>query len=66
MKLVPVFKSRDMTAAIAFYTGVLDFELEQLYTSAADPVVDLTNGDGIPRASGADRPDLGNQGVLCN
>jgi uncharacterized glyoxalase superfamily protein PhnB len=42
MKMIPVFKVRDITAALKHYTEVLDFSL-------ADPdetnVIDLVNGD---------------------
>ena len=43
MKIVPLFKCRDMQKAIAFYTGILDFELKYKEASANDLVVDLVN-----------------------
>jgi len=39
MKIVPLFKVKDMKRAIAHYTGVLDFELK--YPHESDGVVDL-------------------------
>lgn len=41
MKIVPLFKVRDMTKAIAHYTSVLDFELK--YPDEDEGVVDLVN-----------------------
>jgi catechol 2,3-dioxygenase-like lactoylglutathione lyase family enzyme len=44
MKIVPLFKCRNIKDAIAFYTGILDFELK--YPGApTDWVVDLINGE---------------------
>ena len=45
MKMVPLFKCRDMKKAIAFYTGILDFELKYPDELENDGVVDLVNGD---------------------
>ncbi len=47
MKMIPLLKCSNMKEAIAFYTGVLDFELNDKHASAADPVVDLVNGDAV-------------------
>lgn len=44
MKIVPLFKCRDMKEAVDFYTGILDFTLK--YPDAADDgVTDLVKGD---------------------
>ena len=45
MKIVPLFKVRNMRAAIAHYTEVLDFEMTDANDSADSCVVDLGNGD---------------------
>lgn len=45
MKMIPLLKCRDMTDAIAFYTGILDFKLKYENTSCEDCVVDLVNED---------------------
>jgi catechol 2,3-dioxygenase-like lactoylglutathione lyase family enzyme len=45
MKMIPLFRCSSMKAAIAFYTGVLDFELTEPEASANDWVVLLKNGD---------------------
>ncbi|GAB3945465.1 hypothetical protein GCM10028805_14590 [Spirosoma harenae] len=45
MKLIPLFKCRNMAQAITFYTTVLDFELKYSQTSSDDWVVDLINGE---------------------
>ena len=45
MKMIPLFRCRNMQAAIAFYTGILDFELKEPGASANDWVVLLKNGD---------------------
>ena len=45
MKMIPIFRCRDMKEAIAFYTGILDFELKEPGASANDWVVALKNGD---------------------
>lgn len=44
MKLIPLFKCRDMAEAVTFYTNVLDFTLKYAQTSVNDWVVDLVNG----------------------
>ncbi len=44
MKMVPIFKVRNMPQAIAFYTGVLDFQLKYPGTPETDWVIDLING----------------------
>src|ERR1700744_523211 len=46
MKIVPVFKCRNMREALSFYTGVLDFKLKYKESSADDWVIDLVN-DGV-------------------
>jgi catechol 2,3-dioxygenase-like lactoylglutathione lyase family enzyme len=43
MKMIPLFKCRNMKDAIAFYTGILDFKLKYKEASADDWVVDLVN-----------------------
>lgn len=45
MKMVPLFRCRDMKKAIDFYTRILDFELKEPGASAEDWVVVLANGD---------------------
>ena len=45
MKIVPLFKVRNMQAALVHYTEVLDFELTDPNDSAESGVVDLANGD---------------------
>jgi len=45
MKLVPLFKVRDMRKAIAFYTEVLDFTLKYPQASPEDGVVTVVHGD---------------------
>jgi uncharacterized glyoxalase superfamily protein PhnB len=45
MKMIPLFKVRNMKGAIDFYTKVLDFELKYADAKAADWVVDLVNGE---------------------
>lgn len=44
MKIVPLFKVRNMTEALDFYMGILDFQLKYPEASAADWVVDLKYG----------------------
>jgi uncharacterized glyoxalase superfamily protein PhnB len=44
MKIVPLFKVRNMRAALVHYTGVLDFEMTDPDDTADSPVVDLRNG----------------------
>ena len=41
MKMIPLFKVRNMKDAIAFYTGILDFELKYPEAAAEDGVIDL-------------------------
>lgn len=43
MKLIPVFQCRDLARSIAFYTEVLDFELED--PADTSPVRNLVHGD---------------------
>lgn len=45
MKMIPIFRCRNMKDAIAFYTGILDFEMGEPGASADDWVVALKNGD---------------------
>ena len=45
MKIVPVFKVRDMRAALVHYTQVLDFVMTDPEDTADSFVVDLGNGD---------------------
>lgn len=45
MKMVPLFRCLNMKEAIAFYTGILDFELKEPGASSNDWVVALINGD---------------------
>ena len=45
MKMVPIFRIRDMKDAISFYTRILDFELKEPGASSNDWVVALINGD---------------------
>ena len=44
MRIVPIFKCRDMAKAISFYTGILDFKLKYpAEASMNDWVIDLIN-----------------------
>ena len=45
MKIIPLLRCKNMKEAIAFYTGILDFELKYPAASPEDWVVDLVNGD---------------------
>jgi uncharacterized glyoxalase superfamily protein PhnB len=45
MKMIPIFRCRNMRDAISFYTNILDFELKEPGASAEDWVVALINGD---------------------
>ena len=46
MKMIPLFKCRNMKEAIHFYTVILDFELKfPDEATAEDWVIDLVNGD---------------------
>ena len=43
MKIVPLFKCRNMRQALDFYTGVLDFRTKYQEAGPNDVVVDLVN-----------------------
>lgn len=45
MKMVPIFRCRNMKEAIAFYTGILDFEMAEPGATPDDWVVLLKNED---------------------
>jgi len=45
MKMIPLFKCLDMKVAVAFYTGILDFEFKYIDANDNDSVVDLINED---------------------
>jgi catechol 2,3-dioxygenase-like lactoylglutathione lyase family enzyme len=45
MKMIALFKCRNMKDAIAFYTGILDFKMKYKEASVDDWVVDLMNED---------------------
>lgn len=45
MKMIPLFKCRNMVEALDFYTSTLDFRLKYADASADDLVVDLVNED---------------------
>jgi catechol 2,3-dioxygenase-like lactoylglutathione lyase family enzyme len=45
MKVIPILRCLNMEEAIAFYTGILDFELKYSEASSDNWVVDLINGD---------------------
>lgn len=45
MKMIPLFRCTDMKKALAFYTGILDFEMSEPNASAEDWVVALKNED---------------------
>ena len=45
MKMIPIFRCRNMKEAISFYTGILDFELKDPDALPDDWVVALKNGD---------------------
>src|SRR5690348_17293370 len=45
IKMIPLFRVASMKSAIAFYTGVLDFELAEQDASSEDWVVLLKNGE---------------------
>jgi catechol 2,3-dioxygenase-like lactoylglutathione lyase family enzyme len=45
MKMIPLFKCKNMKDALSFYTGILDFKLKYADASANDWVVDLINGE---------------------
>ena len=43
MKIIPLFKCRNMKNALGFYTGILDFRLKYAEASVNDWVIDLIN-----------------------
>lgn len=45
MKMIPIFRCSDMKKSIAFYTGILDFELKDSDASPEDWVVVLKQGE---------------------
>lgn len=45
MKMIPIFRCRNMKDALFFYTNILDFELSEQNASADDWVVALKNGE---------------------
>jgi catechol 2,3-dioxygenase-like lactoylglutathione lyase family enzyme len=45
MKMIPIFRCSSMKKSIAFYTGVLDFEMKEPGASPDDWVVALKNGE---------------------
>ncbi|MBL7696590.1 MAG: VOC family protein [Chitinophagaceae bacterium] len=45
MKLIPLFKCRNMGAALDFYTKIIGFKLKYPNESADDVVVDLINDE---------------------
>jgi catechol 2,3-dioxygenase-like lactoylglutathione lyase family enzyme len=45
MKMIPLFRVRNMHDALNFYTGILDFALAEKEASAEDWVVLLKNGE---------------------
>ncbi|MBI2262859.1 MAG: VOC family protein [Caulobacterales bacterium] len=48
MAIIPTVKSGDIDRSIAFYTGVLDFELHGRWPDAGDPAfATLTRGDDV-------------------
>ena len=54
MTLIPLLKCRDMKAAIAFYTGILDFELTYPEEPLNEWVVDLEYGDARLQLTSSD------------
>lgn len=44
MKIVPLFKCRNMQQALDFYTGILDFRMKYDGCGPGDVVIDLVNG----------------------
>ena len=46
MKMIPLFKCRDLHQAVGFYTNVLDFKLKYPEATADDGVIDLTSEFG--------------------
>ena len=49
MKVVPIIKCRDLPRSIAFYTGVLDFELAD--PADTSPVIEIVHGDAMLQLS---------------
>jgi catechol 2,3-dioxygenase-like lactoylglutathione lyase family enzyme len=45
MKMIPIFRCRNMKEAVLFYTTILDFEMNEPGASTDDWVVLLSNGD---------------------
>jgi uncharacterized glyoxalase superfamily protein PhnB len=45
MKMIPLFKCKNMKNAVDFYTRILDFTLKHAEASVNDLVVDLINED---------------------
>jgi catechol 2,3-dioxygenase-like lactoylglutathione lyase family enzyme len=45
MKMIPIFRCRNMKEAISFYTGILDFQLSEPGATADDWVIALKNGN---------------------
>ncbi|MES2275678.1 MAG: VOC family protein [Bacteroidota bacterium] len=45
MRLIPIFKVRDMRTALKHYTEVLDFIMTDPDDTVDSPVIDLGNGD---------------------
>jgi len=46
MKMIPLFKCRDLHQAVGFYTNVLDFRLKYPEATADDGVIDLISEFG--------------------
>jgi len=46
MKMIPLFKCRDLRQAVVFYTNILDFRLKYPEATADDGVIDLTSEFG--------------------
>jgi catechol 2,3-dioxygenase-like lactoylglutathione lyase family enzyme len=46
MTLIPTVKCRDMAEAVAFYTGILDFEAAGTWPGAGDPAFSVLTRDG--------------------
>lgn len=46
MKMIPLFKCRDLRQAVGFYTNVLDFRLKYPEATADDGVIDLVSEFG--------------------
>jgi catechol 2,3-dioxygenase-like lactoylglutathione lyase family enzyme len=53
MMIIPIIRCRDMERSLAFYTGILGFEIEDPDSKPTDPVINLTNGHiGIQLSTG--------------